>query len=695
MLRRDLLSRRSLLGAASRAAVGTAGMALVGCASPEVFNERETGGDAEESDVRGGETGATEEVEIAQPEPAPPVRPERARRAISGSYTTRVALSPADSEWAVVIPHGQIDLDEWRRRYHWRRLQALPGRTEGPRPGGRLVLHGRSPRLWSPIVASREQLTPGGVPPILQLLYSQLVVFASGDDADPHRNVLAGDLARSWEIPDERSLIFRIRDDVRWPSSGADDGRAFRASDARYMHEMYRDENISQFGTYRTVDRIEDDDRIATITFALSEPTSFLPTAMAAPDHVIMPPGWTPDAAGTWEHPTQPPAGTGPFRLQSWTGPAGTWALDRNEEYFKRDARTGARLPFVDGIHGGNHSWPNDLAEIHTLRDQVWRDWREGWFDGLGLERPGELLDALEYFPDVAAELVPPMPGRGSRLTFAANAAHPIEDARIRIALSAALDRVKLAAEFHDGLAVPDCGMNWAGVEADRDPTQMLDWPWRLEDLGENYQYDPARAGELLRAAGYTAEQPLRIGIDSGTVEGLILADPAISPTNLGIIRGQWSKALGDLAEVRIIHRAPRGSDPLVGHPPHPDANVLVGEPSRAHPADPDPSTHRVPEWARSSPDFDMYGTGGDAVTASLWDEQRRALDPSERSEALEGIRRRRAEMMPEIHLVNPCGLFVRRADVFDLGIAYFAHDPLDAPKQLERTWKSAGAEGD
>ena len=690
MFRRSRLSRRSLLGAAARTAIGVVGMTMVGCASPEVHNERRGRSDDEVFDVP---DEGLEKTETAQPEPSLPARPRPAHRTISGTTTTRLALSPADDEGAVVIPREQIDLEEWRRRYHWRRLQDLPGRGDGPRRGGRLVLHGRSPRLWSPIVASREQVTLGGVPSILQLLYSQLVVLVSDDDTDPHRNTMAGDLARSWEIPDGRSLIFQLRDDVRWPAGKTGDSRALTASDVRYMHEMYRDDNASQFGAYRTVDRIESDDGAATISFALTEPTSFLPTAMAAPDHVIMPPGWTPGAAGSWDHPAQPIAGTGPFRLRSWTGPAGTWSLDRNEEYFKHDARTGIRLPFVDGIHGGNHSWPNDLAEVYVQREPVWRDWRDGWFEGLSLERPGELLDALEYFPDVAAELVPPVPGRGPRLTFAASATNPIADARIRIALSAALDRVELAAELHDGLAVADCGMNWVGVESDDHPSQMLDWPWRLEYLGENYQHDPARAGELLRAAGYTAEQPLRIGVDSGAMEGARLIDPAISLTGLDMIRRQWSKALGDLAEVSIVHRAPRGSDPATRHPPHPDANILVGESLRAYPADPDPSTHWVPEWARSSSDFDMYGTDGDVVLASLWDEQRRALDPSERSDALERIRHRRAELMPEINLVNRCGLFVRRANVFDLGITYFAHDPLDAPKQLERTWKSAEPE--
>ena len=692
MTNRPTIGRRTLLRAAARATVGVTGLALVGCASPEVFNERRTGDDDEGSDVRGEETGVAEEMEIAQPEPSRPARSKLPPRAVSGTYTTRVALSPADSEWAVVIPHERINLEEWRRRYHWRRLQALPGREDGPRRGGRLVMHGRSPRLWSPIVASREQVTLGGTPSILQLLYSQLVVLVSDDETDPHRQAIAGDLARSWEIPDGRSLIFQIRDGVRWPSGEADDGRALTASDAGYMHEMYRDENASQFGAYRTVDRIEADDAAGAISFVLSEPTSFLPTAMAAPNHVIMPPGWTPGTAGSWEHPEPPAAGTGPFRLRDWTGPAGTWTLDRNEEYFKQDARTGARLPFVDGIYGGNHSWPNDLAEAHVLREPVWRDWREGWFEGLSLERPGELLDAIEYFPDVAAELVPPIPGRGSRLTFAENAASPITDVRVRTALSIALDRVELAVDFHDGLAVPDCGLNWTGVMSGEADMTVRDWPWSLEELGENYQYDPERSRALLQSAGYTAEHPLRIGIDSGAVEGFNWGGH-ISLTGLGIIRRQWSRTLGDLADVSIVHRAPRGSDPLTRYPPHPDANILVGEPLRAHPADPDPSTHWVPEWARSSADFDMYGTGGNAVLASLWDEQRRALDASERSDALELIRRERAELMPEINLVNRCGLFVRRADVFDLGITYYAHDPLDAPKQLERTWKSAEPE--
>lgn len=145
----------------------------------------------------------------------------------------------------------------------------------GPRSGERMVLHGRSPRLWSPIIDSKERLTFGGAPSILQLLYSQLIVLAAGDETDPHRAAMTGNLARSWEIPDGRSLVFQIRDDVRWPSNELGSGRSLAPSDVRYMHEMYRDERVAQYGAYRTVDRIEADDAAATVSFSLSEPTSF------------------------------------------------------------------------------------------------------------------------------------------------------------------------------------------------------------------------------------------------------------------------------------------------------------------------------------------------------------------------------------------------------------------------------------
>lgn len=690
MRKQAQVSRRALLRFASRAAVGVMGIGLVGCGGTPTYNERDSGVEPDETI----DQVASEDAKLIQEEPVvpPPSRTGSTRR-IAGTIIERLPLSPADSEWAVVIPHERIDLDEWRRKYHWSRLQVAPKREIGPRLGGRMVLHGQSPRLWSPIADSRERVTSGGAPSILQLLYSQLIVLVTGDEADPHRTAVAGDLARSWEIPDEQSLIFQIRDDVHWPSDEPDSGRLLTPFAIRYMHEMYRDERVAQYGVYRTVDRIEADDDAEIISFSLSEPTSFLPIKMATPDHVIMPLGWTPDTAGVWDAPELPPAGTGPFRLRSWTGPAGTWTLDRNDEYFKHDLQTGARLPFVDRIRGGNHSWQNDLAEVYEQREPVWKDWRDGWFDGISLERPGELLDAFEYFPDVMAELAPPVPGRGSRLVFAENVANSIADVRVRIALSSALDRVELAADFHDGLAVPDCGLNWTGVGSNEADAMARDWPWSLEELGENYQYDPERSRALLQMAGYTAERPLQIGIDSGTVEGVNRTGP-ISVTNLGIIRRQWSKALGDLVEARIIHRAPRGSDPLGGYPPHADANILAGQPSQAFPADPDPSTYWVPEWNRASPDFDMYATGDNMELASLWDAQRHTLDFSERSEILEQIRQRRTELMPEINLVNPCGLFVRRANVFDLGISYFAHDPLDAPKQLERTWKIEEEEG-
>ena len=87
-------------------------------------------------------------------------------------------------------------------------------------------------------------------------------------------------------------------------------------------------------------------------------------------------------------------------------------------------------------------------------------------------------------------------------------------------------------------------------------------------------------------------------------------------------------------------------------------------------------------------------GEEDDDRLQNLWELQARELDPAERSDILEQIRAKRAEQVQSIHLVNPYGLFVRRRDVFNVGATYFAHNPMDYPKQFERAWKIVDGPG-
>ena len=83
-----------------------------------------------------------------------------------------------------------------------------------------------------------------------------------------------------------------------------------------------------------------------------------------------------------------------------------------------------------------------------------------------------------------------------------------------------------------------------------------------------------------------------------------------------------------------------------------------------------------------------------DGVLDDLCERQRRELDPVRRSELLERIRQRDAELAWRLTLVNPYGLIARRGHAFNVGGTYFAHDFAQNPKQFERAWRLPAEDG-
>ena len=599
-----------------------------------------------------------------------------------------------------------------REQYDWRRLRDAPGRGDGPRFGGDIRMIDSAPWYWSPItpIGGLPARVAGGAQ-LLPLLYSQLITLRVDDQTNAHGNTIEGDLASEWEIADETTVIFRLRPGISWPERTPLDGRELTASDVRHGQERYLDGAAHQRAAYRTVERIEADDAERTVSFHLTRPTAYLLNAMTATDHVILPPEANIDDLATQATPgsvnpvalPSPIPGTGPFDYQFSGGPGSIWSMTRKSGYFKSGADTGG-FPYLDEINGDVVTNFPSQSDPSALFEATMAAWRIGRFDALVLRSRDELGAALDEHPDAVFQIAPPMPWRGSSVrTFGTR--NPIEDPRLRRALSKAIDRRHLANLWYDGLAAPDCGMHWPAVADPAVADAYREWPWPLDELGDAYQYDPAAARALLAAAGYNSANQLLLVADTGILSEFPSdAGSVFDLDRRDLVMEQWRNAFGDA--VRIEVRDPSvvpGESGMSYVRPHEDANISIWTGARQgfssglpFPSDPDPSTiNNAPAPAEGDEsDHVTRGDDDDDELQNLWERQARELDPAERSDVLEQIRTKRAEHMQPIHLINPYGIFVRRGYVFNVGATYFAHNPMSYPKQFEHAWKIADRSG-
>lgn len=649
---------------------------MAGCSAPETYNSRREG----VAPDRQGQTGPAASSQAA----SSAEQNEAAGGSGSGAAPNQNQETAQSLPIAAPpVPADAVDPLVWRERYHWRELAKLPGQDAGPAETASLHIHALHQSSWTPFDPQMRGSSPGTY---LPLIYSQLLVMATGDFQDAHRGEIEGDLATGWEIPEPAKLVFQIRRDVQWPDQEPLDGRLLTASDVRISHDAFLSPALPQRSAYEAVERIDADDDEMTISFHLREPASYLPAKMTDPLHVIGPPHQLDDPSAAVIPMTgagfmRPEAlGTGPFRLE-YAG-AFSWGMVRNPRYFKGDPGSGRRLPHLHRLRGGVLMSKSTRFPSFPPRREVWSDWADSRFHALELLDPSELDQSRALFPDLVAQVVAPAPGRGSVLTFRAIRGGSFADVRVRQALSSAIDRIEIGKRTLRGLAAPDCGHDWTHVVDDASPTGFREWPWTPEELGPPYAFDPAHARSLLSAAGFNEQSPLEIALDAG---GGSVFSIGVNPAEVATVAHQWQTHLGPAVQIRLLPRSTRslsqGNDELRLVEAHQDARIMASGWLPEYMPDPDRLTYGR---LHSS----VNPLAQDPALDELCERQRRDLDPVRRSETLEQIRQRDLELSWRLPLVNPYGLMARRSDVFNVGAAHIAHGFDLNPKQFERAWR-------
>jgi peptide/nickel transport system substrate-binding protein len=342
--------------------------------------------------------------------------------------------------------------------------------------------------------------------------YSQHIdglIFSSLVSHDAQMKITP-DLAASWETPDPLTYIFHLRPGVKFH-----DGRPLTAADVKFTFDSILSGAVKspKRGSFKMVDTIEAPDD-ATVIFHLHEPYASFLWSLARPVVGIVPRGSGTEVA---EH----PMGSGPFRFVSMTTDEEI-VLARNENYF-------AGAPYIEHLR------------IRIVPDVTVRalELRKGSADATINSLTPDMVVTLGKEKGLVADQQP-----GTTLAYISfNFEDPtLAKREVRQALAYATDRKTIIQYLLRGQARPASSL-------------LPPNSWAFDPEVQRYDYDPARAEQLLESAGYhrgADEMRLHLTLKTSTDESTRLMSEAIAD--------QW-KRVGVALELRPLEFATFYSD--------------------------------------------------------------------------------------------------------------------------------------
>ncbi len=281
---------------------------------------------------------------------------------------------------------------------------------------------------------------------------------------DKNMNIV-GDLAESWDIsPNGLVITFKLRKNVRWH-----DGKPFTAADVLYTYQVTIDPKTptAYSGDFLKVKKAE---ALDDYTFRVTYDKPFAP-ALISWSSAILPRHLLEGKDITKSSLSRHPIGTGPYKFKKWAA-GQKIELVSNEDYF--DGR-----PYIDGRI--TRIIPDMATMFLELRAQ-----------NLSMMS----LTPLQYTRQTENNLFKENFNKYRYLAFAYtylgyNLTHPFfKDKRVRQAISYAIKKDEIVSGVLLGLGKPATGPFKPGT-------------WAYNDKVKTYPYDPAKARDLLKEAGW------------------------------------------------------------------------------------------------------------------------------------------------------------------------------------------------
>lgn len=284
---------------------------------------------------------------------------------------------------------------------------------------------------------------------IFDMIYSGLIKTTPNMDYAP-------DLATKWETPDDKTIVFHLD-----PNAKFQNGQPVKASDVKWTYDSLMDPKFvsSLKSGYDAVDHIEapDDHRVI---FKLKEPNAGIFANLTL--------GILPTGADTNVYRTHP-IGAGPYKVV---------------DFVPDDHVT---LEAFEGWHGGPPKIKHVIVRI--IPDATTRvlELRRGTVQFEVNAIPFENIAEFQNNPKYKIVATP-----GSVYQYIAfNLRDPIlSKLPVRQAIAYAIDRQRIIRDIQRGYATPT-------------NTMLAEGHWARADNLPAYNYDPAKAKQLLAQAGY------------------------------------------------------------------------------------------------------------------------------------------------------------------------------------------------
>ncbi|MGD8251115.1 MAG: ABC transporter substrate-binding protein [Desulfobacterales bacterium] len=284
-------------------------------------------------------------------------------------------------------------------------------------------------------------------------LYNSLLGFNRSGEPSPS-------LAESWETPDAKTVIFKLRKGVTFHQ-----GQPFTAKDVKYSLERIVDP-----ATGATLRANLKDIRVTiiddyTVKIEKDEPDVTMLSVLAMGETSIVSEAWM----KTNPNVKVSANGTGPFKLAK-NEPKVRVIVERNPTYFESD------LPYLDSIDfrmiKDGEARVNALktGAVHMIDTVPWKD-----------------IDILKAMPGISVDVAD-----GEFMNLWLNTSkEPLNDPRVRRAISYAIDREAISEAAFFGYGTPLYG-----------PPTIAGTFYYNDDLSNTFSHDPEKAKALLAEAG-------------------------------------------------------------------------------------------------------------------------------------------------------------------------------------------------